>query len=299
MIAIIKKSKSDYSSEIIIDWLNYYKASYLILTEKDILNFSCDKKEIDKFNSINVVLYRGLNFSSEEIGNNTFLLSEFHALKNYLFYILKSKKWFPDFNVISINKIEVLIKANEVGLKIPPYQIVTSKNKLIDFKKKYRDVIAKTISDNNSLNNNVLYSVIIEDDNIKEIPDYFFPSFIQKAIKPLFEIRVFYLDGVFYSSAILSSVDKIDYRKYYNNDTFHEAPYCIPHAVELKLKRLIDIFKLNTCSIDLILDENGNYFFLEINPIGQFGMVSTPNNYHLERIFAETLITYDKKYEEK
>ena len=28
MIAIIKKAKSDYTSVLIIDWLNYYDASY-------------------------------------------------------------------------------------------------------------------------------------------------------------------------------------------------------------------------------------------------------------------------------
>ena len=44
----------------------------------------------------------------------------------------------------------------------------------------------------------------------------------------------------------------------------------------------------NTGSIDLILTPQGEYVFLEINPEGQFGMVSHPCNYYLEREMALT-----------
>ncbi|MDM1050110.1 hypothetical protein [Sphingobacterium hotanense] len=48
----------------------------------------------------------------------------------------------------------------------------------------------------------------------------------------------------------------------------------------------------NTGSIDLILTPDGDYVFLEINPEGQFGMVSHPCNYFLER---EMAIIFKKK----
>lgn len=47
---------------------------------------------------------------------------------------------------------------------------------------------------------------------------------------------------------------------------------------------------LNTGSIDLIVDTQDNYYFLEINPVGQFGMVSQPCNYYLEKKVAEYLV---------
>lgn len=45
---------------------------------------------------------------------------------------------------------------------------------------------------------------------------------------------------------------------------------------------------LNSGSIDFIKSGN-NYYFLEVNPIGQFGNVSTDCNYSLERKIAEFL----------
>ena len=48
--------------------------------------------------------------------------------------------------------------------------------------------------------------------------------------------------------------------------------------------------KLETGSLDLIKTPDGRIVFLEVNPVGQFGMISKPCNYHLERKVAEFLI---------
>lgn len=40
----------------------------------------------------------------------------------------------------------------------------------------------------------------------------------------------------------------------------------------------------------MILDNSGDYYFLEINPVGQFGMVSELCNYSLYEKFANFII---------
>ena len=47
--------------------------------------------------------------------------------------------------------------------------------------------------------------------------------------------------------------------------------------------------ELNSGSIDLILDKKNRFVFLEINPIGQFGMTSFPCNYSIEKEIAKYL----------
>jgi len=47
---------------------------------------------------------------------------------------------------------------------------------------------------------------------------------------------------------------------------------------------------LNNCSVDVIVNEQNCFYFLEINPIGQFGMVSQPCNYYCEKQLVENLI---------
>ncbi|WP_447951552.1 hypothetical protein [Chryseobacterium koreense] len=54
--------------------------------------------------------------------------------------------------------------------------------------------------------------------------------------------------------------------------------------------------ELATCSIDMIVNKDWEYYFLEINPVGQFGMISNPCNYFLEKKLAELLL---KNHNEK
>ena len=50
-------------------------------------------------------------------------------------------------------------------------------------------------------------------------------------------------------------------------------------------------------SIDLIKSTDDNYYFLEVNPTGQYDWVSVYGNYDLHRIIAEFLIDKTKKNE--
>jgi D-alanine-D-alanine ligase-like ATP-grasp enzyme len=43
---------------------------------------------------------------------------------------------------------------------------------------------------------------------------------------------------------------------------------------------------LNSGSIDFIKTKSGQYVFLEVNPVGQFGMTSYPCRYGIEKEMA-------------
>ena len=108
----------------------------------------------------------------------------------------------------------------------------------------------------------------------------------------------YYLDENFYSMAIISQSHQqtaTDFRKYLTEKPNRSLRFQLPKVIENKLKILMDKVELETGSIDMILTKSGEYVFLEVNPIGQFGMTSYPCNYHLERQIAKTLI--EKSYE--
>ena len=81
----------------------------------------------------------------------------------------------------------------------------------------------------------------------------------------------------------------VDFRKYTDGNPQRKVPYKLPKSEEKKLIALMEELDLNTGSIDIIVDINNNYIFLEVNPVGQFGMTSVPCNYYLERKIAKTL----------
>ena len=124
-------------------------------------------------------------------------------------------------------------------------------------------------------------------DNFKG--DIFHPSKFQQLIEKKIEIRLFYLDGKIYSMAIFSQrrdESKVDFRKYDFINPDRYVPFKLPTDIENSLTSLIKSVDLNTCSIDLIKGVDGKFYFLEINPVGQFGMVSKPCNYNLEMEMA-------------
>jgi glutathione synthase/RimK-type ligase-like ATP-grasp enzyme len=99
--------------------------------------------------------------------------------------------------------------------------------------------------------------------------------------------------------AILSQADeqtKIDFRRYNEKKPNRFVPFKLPAEIDQKIRLLFKKIGLNTGSVDMIVDQQDNYYFLEINPVGQFGMVSQPCNYFLEKQVALHLIQYARQH---
>ena len=63
----------------------------------------------------------------------------------------------------------------------------------------------------------------------------------------------------------------------------------LPKYIEIEMIKILNKLELNCCSIDFVIDKKNILYFLEINPIGQFGFVSKRCNYNLEKIMMEEL----------
>ena len=82
----------------------------------------------------------------------------------------------------------------------------------------------------------------------------------------------------------------MDFRHYDFDIPNRSVPFQLPHLIEKKIHKLFKALGLNTGSVDLIKSQKGEFVFLEINPMGQFGMVSYPCNYQLEKKVFEFMI---------
>ena len=87
-----------------------------------------------------------------------------------------------------------------------------------------------------------------------------------------------------------SAQTRADFRQYNEERPNRTVPYRLTPELEEGLRRLMDDLGLETGSIDLLVPPEGRQVFLEVNPVGQLGMVSHACNYPLERRIAEVLI---------
>lgn len=197
------------------------------------------------------------------------------------------------------NKLNNLLLAKEFGLNIPSTIVTSRKNDAITFLQKHGFCISKPLH-NGHLNGKIVgdlsiaskgtFTVKIE--ALESLDTTFVPMLLQQYIPKQFEIRVFYFVGQFYAMAIFSQNDEmtqIDYRNYNREKPNRAVPFQLPEYIEKALRALIAKTELKTCSIDLIYTPNNEYYFLEINPNGQFGWVSDNCNFYIEKEIAHKL----------
>ncbi|MFK7947929.1 MAG: grasp-with-spasm system ATP-grasp peptide maturase [Saprospiraceae bacterium] len=311
----------DYSTIQITHWLKHYNVPFVRLNGEEVYHLQKVTLENNKINfvifndnktirlsEIKSVWYRRgqLNFTynlhPQEFGDlgrviEMHLKDELEITTDLFYFLLKEKPHIGTFERRGMNKLIVLYEAQKVGLKIPETQITAmAENTFFEKSKSYiTKSISETFMPEFEFGNYVIYTESIEK---TQLQSKFFPTLFQQKYEKEADLRIFYLDGQFYSMAIISQSHQqtaTDFRKYLIEKPNRSLPFQLPKLIENKLKKLMDKVELETGSIDMILTKSGEYVFLEVNPIGQFGMTSYPCNYFLERQIAKTLI--EKSYE--
>ncbi|MDT8412926.1 MAG: grasp-with-spasm system ATP-grasp peptide maturase [Vicingaceae bacterium] len=323
MILILSNEENEMTTNEVIDWLEFYNQDYCRLNSNDLetveLSLSItnsyknkvDNSEIEiLFKNANVIWYRRwykpskIPFMSDAsnisiINFDKHMSNEMTNTSHSLFTSFNTthKKWVDYPLNTNLKKTDVIKLAEEIGLNVPPTIITNSKIGVEKFMEFHKELITKPITEVLFLEYKkysfISLTKVISNENIDLLPDKFLPSLFQKNILKRYEIRTFFLNNTFYSMAIFSQKNKKtqnDFRDYDTSKPNRTVSYKLPIYVENKLIILMKKLNLTNASIDLIYStEDNNYYFLEVNPRGQFGMVSKPCNYYLEKKVANYL----------
>ncbi|MGF6848941.1 ATP-GRASP peptide maturase of grasp-with-spasm system [Chitinophaga sp. W3I9] len=305
-ILILSQSHLEGTTDHVCQWMDHLRIPYLRVNGEDFFDIQ-NLDDLPGNNEIAAVWYRRkissfpVKYRLKQADFNTeytlkrFLVDEFNGLHSLLFFTIDRHKWLNDpISEDNLNKLHVLSLARQCGINIPFTEVVTTKAAIIHLLDKCNELIVKPVSEcifveDADGEKYKMLTKTINKANLHLVPEKFFPSLVQEKIIKKFEIRTFYLDGECHSMAIFSQNNrktKDDFRNYDNQRPNRTVPYKLPADLELKLNQLMKALRFRTGSIDLMVDMQGNYHFLEINPEGQFGMVSYPCNYYLEKKLA-------------
>ena len=214
--------------------------------------------------------------------------SEIKTFLRYLRHFFEEKITMPDMSKYGENKLIFLSFAKKAGLNCPDTIVTNNKQELLNFyHKNKKKVISKPLYFSNYYYNGEdtysIYTTSYGDDEIKSLPEFFFPTLFQKKIESIHEIRIFYLDGDFFATAAIciDKKKKIDLKLNYKSDHLHWVPYTLPESIKGKLDKFMRSVDLNTGSID-ILKTKDDFVFIEVNPVGQFLAPGNYCNYYLE-----------------
>jgi len=322
MILIISEPR-DLSTNDVIDWLVYYgykcirfnkntplRVKKITIHPVQILLEVDGHMELD-LAKVDAIWYRRgwLDFSGyfsffKEIlkkhpvgGVYKHLQSELNTLNDFIQFYIESKKKIGSMNRVHLNKLQALYFAIESGLEVPDTTIIDSKHSL-ELLLQSNEIITKSIQYNLSPNFESPYFFLTNEVSETDDRESFFPTLFQSKIEKKYELRVFFLSGKVYTVAIFSQNDtktSIDYRNYNFEKPNRFVRFNLPKDIADKIIVFMDKVQLDTGSIDMIVSSDGKYYFLEVNPVGQYGgMVSIPGNYFLDREIAKQLIGYEE-----
>mgnify|MGYP006288751835 CR=1 FL=1 len=312
---LILSEKGDKVTDLVIDWLNYYNAHFLRINNEDAVtsfsikdghfilsfnNFTFNSQDVKAFwhrrGWINYDFFRNDFFQNANNSVKNHLFQEWKEVESYLYFRLFNINGISN-KLSNLNKLIVIDKARAVGFQVPEYFITSTLND----EQNSENLVVKAISDSIEFEKNskafTYYTEKIDVVNLRDrIPDTFFPTFFQKSINILYDIRTIFVKNKIWSMAIhaLDENDEIiDYRK--NYATLRYSPITLPKEFNNKIVKLMKILYLDFAAIDFVVDKQDNIYFLEVNPYGQFEMVSSPCNFHIEREIAKILINESQK----
>lgn len=284
---LVLSEHSDISTNMVIDWLLYYKVAYHRVNSSDFfyrhnnynISISNVYSEGSLYSNIEKIWLRrwfelDINYELEEIENieqNTFIrkihsfsISELISLSDFFFYILRNKKWLTNPQTFFINKLITLSIAQEIGINIPETLITKDNNQCLIFQQEYGKIITKPMSEIDFFTvNSELYGLYT---SLYPYKNYNIScmTLFQECLEKEFEIRIFYLDKKFYSIAIFSQFDEntlIDMRIPASKKNIRMVPYVLPQEITDKLQKLLNHIKIQMCTIDMIKTITKKYYY--------------------------------------
>lgn len=229
-----------------------------------------------------------------------FIEREIESLFSGFFRLMSNKNWLnhPKDIFCANSKIEQLKVAKDIGFLIPNTLISSNKADILEFIQKENDVIAKAVKHGFYEYDDKVYLAFtqkIDKDFINKI-DYYkdIPMIFQKQISKKCDIRVNVIGEKVFATALLSQeweFSKIDWRVWDVCEKFElkHNPISLPLEIEQKCIALNRFFNLNFSAIDMVLDTQGNYIFLELNPNGQWAWIEEKAGYPIRDTIIDFL----------
>ncbi|WP_413201148.1 MvdC family ATP-grasp ribosomal peptide maturase [Nostoc piscinale] len=231
-------------------------------------------------------------------------IRESKATLNGFWDSLKQARWVDNLERIDYanNKLRQLRIASEVGFVIPQTLVTNKAEAAREF---FGQVNGKMVSklltalshSMQATSSFFLYTSVVKEEDLQDAESLrYCPMIFQEQISKQQELRVVYVNGEVFVGALNADVyaaAKADWRKpgiEIGAWQHHE----LPDEVVLRLQTFMGRLGLLFGSFDFILTPSGEYVFLEINPVGEWGMLEKDLDLPIANAIADALLQTDK-----
>jgi len=168
--------------------------------------------------------------------------------------------------------------AEAIGLSVPETVITNRLSVVKDLAARHKQIIVKPIAYSGFAVDEFqfgCYTNVLETADLEKLADEdlaYAPAIFQQRINKVEELRVTVVGDEVFACEISTkpdTIENIDWRI----ESVEELPHqlvSLPEDVSSKLKRMLSVMNLNYGAFDLIRDETDTYYFIEVNPNGQY-----------------------------
>lgn len=311
MILCITHSRDYYTVDLFFEYLNSKKIPFYRL-DSDLLNHR-QKISISQ-NSFTITDESGNSVSSEQITavwhrkswqvtvpddldeqyTNIFN-REYDSLRSNIYTILDHLPWINPYESerkVDFNKMYQLQSAEKNGLRIPETLFSNDQEEILRFIKEKCSgkSIAKLhgVMSRNMNGENMVSTTVIDDRTIQNLADIAYcPMIFQPYIEKEYELRIVYIDGLFFTGKINNS-ENTDWREV--KEGYYWSSYELPEEIKKKLTLMMSQMGLCFGAIDMIKSTDREYYFLEVNPQGEWGMLQKELHFPIAERIADYLL---------
>ena len=207
-------------------------------------------------------------------------IKEANSLMQGMDYLLKSDvRWVnsPESNRKASNKVLQLDTAVLCGLTIPNTLVSNCPSRIRDFVASCNAAIYKPFFQAGWLKERIGKSIVTTKIDLSLLSNdkslAACPGIFQEFIEKDFEVRLTIMGNSWKAVKIgnyKNDASAIDWRTWANTDAISYSTIDLPNLIIEQCLKLTEILQIRFACIDLICGKDGNYYFLEANPGGQF-----------------------------
>lgn len=226
------------------------------------------------------------------------VLDEWTESLEGFFAHIPQKRWmnFPAANALASRKLQQLTNAQNLGFTIPD-TIVTQDSEVLQtfFSKHKGEVIVKPlgrayIERPDSEVDSIIFTNPVCETDLKHLDDLArCPTLFQQSVRKQSDVRITVVDGDLHALELtakdIDGQQRCDIRRNNMLDVKYRA-ITTPPNVKVALQRLVASYGLRFAAIDMAVATDGQWYFFEVNPNGQWAWLDLCGGATIYRSFV-------------
>lgn len=219
-----------------------------------------------------------------------------------IYAFLEDKNWLNFYrdSYYAENKYRQFVVAQNLGFQIPNFISSNDKVELERFAMTYKNIVLKLMNqDFYKTDEGDFKGIYVNKISIESLEQFQTenenPITLQEYIEKDYEVRYTVVDKLHYVCKIesqKSDVAKIDWRRYDLPNTPH-SKINPPIDIQNKINQFMSSFNLKYGAFDFIVTPDNNWYFLELNSMGQYLWIEDLSGLPISKGIADWLIIHN------